>query len=94
MNQWWVRYEETYGDNEKWFGPFDDMDRAEREATRLSTSIGAEDRFAELIHGERGGRGCRFREFFRGEGFSPGESGWYDRIPPQEIKIPEDAGPK
>jgi len=92
MSSWWVRTEGTYGFRNTWHGPFDDSERASREAVRLSEPIDAEDRFAELIHGQKGGKGTRIREFWLGREYEQGESGWYDSTPKSEVEIPENAG--
>jgi hypothetical protein len=92
MSSFWVRAEETYGCNESWHGPFDDFERAALAAVRLSTAIGAEDKFAELVHRQKGGEGTRIREYYLGREYETGESGWYERTPPVAVAIPKDAG--
>ena len=92
MTRWWIRYEEEYGENERWVGPFDDQTRAGHEAKRLSESYDAMEKFAETIQGTAGGKGERFLEYYRGEEFPSGGSSWYGGNPPQEIDIPGDAG--
>jgi hypothetical protein len=92
MGSWWVRTEETYGFGSTWHGPFEDVEVAERAAIRMSGPLGAEDKFAELIHGPRGGKGKRIREFYLGKDYLPGSSGWYDTAPPHEVDIPPTAG--
>lgn len=64
MASWWVYSKEMYGSNARWHGPFDDSEKAERAALRLSRPGGAEEKFAELVHGKPGGKGTRMREFY------------------------------
>lgn len=92
MSSWWVRTEGTYGYGNTWHGPFDDSERATRMAARFSEPIDAEDKFAEMIYGERGSTGTRICEFWLGKEYQPGESGWYGFIPKSEVEIPENAG--
>jgi hypothetical protein len=88
---WWVHYEEAYGVLESWHGPFD-SDTAERKAKLLSKTYDASDKFAEVIFGERGKRGRRAAEFYNGNEFDPGQSGWHDLPLSEEVDIPANAG--
>jgi hypothetical protein len=46
-----------------------------------------------VVHGPRGGKGVRIREFYRGIDYLPGESGRYPSRPSARLDIPPDAGP-
>ena len=88
MSDWWIRTEGTHGSDESWHGPYPDSGWATREAVRLSTPLGAEDKFAELIYGQRGQKGSRLREFYLGKEYDTGGSGWYDILPSSKVDIP------
>jgi hypothetical protein len=90
MSDWWVHAEEGLGYGESWHGPFD-LDAAESLTVRLSKPVGAEEKFAELISGKAGQKGRRIREYYRGKSYLPGESGWHDFPPNDDILIPETA---
>jgi hypothetical protein len=87
MDAWWVRSETSYGVGSRWHGPYPDVETAQRAAAQFSGQ-GESVAFAEVIHGPRGGKGRRVREFHRGQDYLPGESSWYPSRPPWQIDIP------
>lgn len=91
MSEWWVRTEtDAYAGHEAtWYGPFASSVWAEQEAKRLSCPHDAGGIVAEVIFGERRNIGKRMAEYYLGQEFPTGGSGWYDRPPPEDIAIPE-----
>ena len=55
---------------------------------RLSKGAAALDVIAEVVHGKAGTEGTRMAEFYRGEEFRPGMSGWYEVPPSITVRIP------
>jgi len=82
---YWVHYQETSLPF-KWDGPFEEAGKAERRAKVLQHTDNAADKFAEVIHGEKGKIGTVMTEYFNGR-----ESQFPSR---QTIMIPADAGEK
>jgi hypothetical protein len=94
MSNWWVCKEESgpRGRRRTWHGPFGDQEEAVQKARGLSDPPDGDEVLAVVIRGEAGGTGRRVVEYYYGEEYRPGTSGWHDDPPEAEVPIPVVSG--